>query len=1172
MPLVPLSQVQRNDRVCDQFEAAWKAGPRPRFEDFLVEVSLAQRLDLLRELLIVDLDYRRRLGECPTLDEYQAEYPALQLDRFADLFAETSQSMPSAPADETVDHNPAQDLHPQAALAAGPSDAQTRQWPSVRGYEIQSELGRGGMAVVYKACQLSLRREVALKMMLPGSGGEEELSRFRAEAEAVAQLQHANIVQVYEVGQSNGQPYFSLELVDGGSLEDKFRAAPQTPQEVAGIVETLARAVHVAHTKGIIHRDLKPSNVLVSGDGTLKVADFGLAKRLDNGSDQTRTGTVMGTPSFMAPEQAVGDIATMGPRVNVYALGAILYAGVTGRPPFRGATVWETIEQVRKQEPVSPRQLQPRLPRDLETLCLKCLQKEPDRRYATALELAADLRRFLDGRPVHARPVPAWQRALRWARRQPVLAALIVAVVLAAAGGTTGAVFYGLYNAQHARVLQQQIDRGRRIDDLWSQGRQAEALGKLAQAKECYVQALAALQADNAAPDETYRQIAEDRERVAQILRQKDDEQQRLVAIQQWTEKLKSFDAHREEILGHAVNVRDQEAATNAKQIRQEGPKAFSAIGLPDPQSPEKVVASLIEHRSLLPEEFKGLAAKIVQVLVFWAEAEAADEGAGNRQASLLKALKLLDTAKAVSEAADIPLSRSFFNRRADLLAKTGDTAAAKQEYDRTVSVNGDTAFDDFHEALELYRQGSFAAATLSCEKGLRLDPQDFWTEYLQSLCFVKQRRLLEAKVALRNCLSRRPKFFYASLLRATAEGQLGETPSAEADFNQALTGAPDAFARWLVLNTRGVMWIGAKQWSKAIDDLNQAVREQPDAPEAYINLAKAYDGAKQMAPARTALDRAIKLRPKDAALYHTRATLEVDQSDLPGARRDFEQAIAYAVRGKDDLYLASDCVQLGRLHLEAGEYMEALARLNAAIDVQPDYSAAHIQRAKTLLALERYSDAGAALDQYFRVEKKPKAEAYLARGLIHVQNHDNALAIEAFNRSLMIAVDKEAYLSRGWAYLQLDSPRPALADFEAAIRIDPAYADALCGRGHAQVYLGHIDDGVADVAKALALGEQKPALLFSAACLYAHAAALTRKEARTLKAVEVAVSYEEKTCQLLEARLRQEPEKQRTTFWEKNVRNERDLIRLRGNGKMQDLARKYGLAPATPAPKGSTQ
>jgi predicted Zn finger-like uncharacterized protein len=293
---------------------------------------------------------------------------------------------------------------------------------AVPGYEILGELGRGGMGVVYKARQAKLGRVVALKMILSGAhAGEADLARFRTEAEAIARLQHPNIVQVFEVGEHGGLPFFSLEFCDGGSLEKKLNGTPLPPKEAAALVETLARAMDAAHQRGVIHRDLKPANVLLAEDGAPKITDFGLAKKLDEAS-QTASGAVMGTPSYMAPEQVGGK---SGASADVYALGAILYECLTGRPPFKAATALDTMMQVAADEPVPPTQLQPRTPRDLETICLKCLRKEPAKRYASAAVLAEDLRRWRDGEPIAARPSGRGERLLKWVRRRPAAAALL---------------------------------------------------------------------------------------------------------------------------------------------------------------------------------------------------------------------------------------------------------------------------------------------------------------------------------------------------------------------------------------------------------------------------------------------------------------------------------------------------------------------------------------------------------------------------------------------------------------------------------------------------------------------------------------------------------------------------------------------------------------------------
>ena len=311
------------------------------------------------------------------------------------------------------------------------------EYPVVAGYRIIGELGRGGMGVVYKARQVGLKRMVALKMVLAGAhAGAVQLGRFQLEAEAVARLQHPNIVQIHEIGESGGLPYLSLEFINGGPLDRQIAGKPQPPRDAAQLVETLARAMHFAHGHRIVHRDLKPANILMTEDGVPKITDFGLAKNIEEiDSSQTRSGTIMGTPSYMAPEQARGEIHNIGPHSDLYSLGAILYELVTGRPPFVGATAVDTVVQVMNLEAVPPGQLRPDLPRDLATICMKCLQKDPARRYASCFELAEDLHRFLAGEVIRARPVGYPEMFARWCRRNPGIAGLTAATFLLLVAG-----------------------------------------------------------------------------------------------------------------------------------------------------------------------------------------------------------------------------------------------------------------------------------------------------------------------------------------------------------------------------------------------------------------------------------------------------------------------------------------------------------------------------------------------------------------------------------------------------------------------------------------------------------------------------------------------------------------------------------------------------------------
>ncbi|HTI49855.1 MAG TPA: serine/threonine-protein kinase, partial [Planctomycetaceae bacterium] len=355
-------------------------------------------------------------------------------------------------------------------------------------FEIVGAIGRGGAGIVYEARQPNVNRRVALKVLSAGAhAGPEQLVRFRAEAEAVGRLQHPNIVQIYEAGQQEGCPFLALEFVRGGSLRSRLNGAPQSPQASATLIETLARAMHAAHLSGIVHRDLKPANILFSGatlsgnegrahgvswsaDEIPKIADFGLAKAVSGPGDDvadalTQTGDLLGTPSYMSPEQASGHREQVGPTTDIYGLGAILYELLTGRPPFQGVTVVEVLQQVLSEDPVSPARLQPRLPRDLEIICLKCLEKQPACRYATALELADDLQRFVAGESIRARPVPRLSRLGRWCRRNPVLACLggLVGVLAAALLVGSLAATVRLQKAARERLAEARLAEARAV-------------------------------------------------------------------------------------------------------------------------------------------------------------------------------------------------------------------------------------------------------------------------------------------------------------------------------------------------------------------------------------------------------------------------------------------------------------------------------------------------------------------------------------------------------------------------------------------------------------------------------------------------------------------------------------------------------------------------------------
>jgi len=405
-----LDALEQIDAVCVRFEEEWRAQERPRIEDLLELFDGRERRQLLLELLLVEFNYRAQ------------QDPAWSLNSYRDRFAADAETVSKA----IERYSQRETTSPRGDGKAFPDNIHR-----LGDYELLEEIARGGMGVVCKARESLSGRVVAIKLLLHGPlADDEQIARFEREAKLATRLQDPNIVAAREVGRHAGQPYFVMDYVDGRSLRELVRERPLAPRDAARYVRVTAEAVHRAHEDGILHRDIKPSNVLIDREDQVRITDFGLAKLLTAGETLTESDGIMGTPSYMSPEQAVGDRSLIGRRSDVYSLGATLYELLAGRPPFAAATVVETLHQVKHQEPIPLRMINPAIPRDLETICLKCLRKTPHQRYATATELAADLQRWLNGDPIKARPVGWFEKSWQWCRRRPALLGSIAGIVV----------------------------------------------------------------------------------------------------------------------------------------------------------------------------------------------------------------------------------------------------------------------------------------------------------------------------------------------------------------------------------------------------------------------------------------------------------------------------------------------------------------------------------------------------------------------------------------------------------------------------------------------------------------------------------------------------------------------------------------------------------------------
>lgn len=1062
---------------------------------------------------------------------------------------------------------------PALSVPAGaPSDAAVLDKTSREGdlqldawlrYRIAEEIGHGGLGCVRRARDLYLGRDVAIKELLPGSTSTaDRIERFFLEAQLTGQLEHPGIVPVHALGATgDGQPFYTMKLIQGKTLaeliEEHHALEEHDPQRTVGLNAMLRALVDVAdaaafaHSRGVVHRDIKPLNVMVGDYGETLLVDWGLAKMYRDGEtrkrqreaavelgsstisrstgrsssrrrDETRAGTVMGTLAYMSPEQARGTAESLDHRADIFSLGATLYAILVGRPPYFGKQT-EMLEQARLGEYAEPREINPRVPRALEAICLRAIALHPDDRYQSAKQLGEEITRWQSGEPVEAYPEPWWDRAGRWIRKHRTFCVSIAVGVLVAA------LALGAWSAQRRRWIAADATASR---IALEKGQRAFDENRLQVAATLFGEA------QKHAADRALRELRSLANRWTQ---------KTVSAIQDRAaarNRLEDFRRLHQDAEFYGMLATGVDVEENVERTKEAATAALALFSL----RADSNESPLPDPAFYGAKEVDYLHAACRQLRRVYADAVAQPlperSQLQNRHAAK-QALALLELIRTESTS-----PKAYYLRRAFYLYQAGDEPAAQEALRRAEDEPPRGAEDHFLVGDFQYRGGKYDAAVASFRRALQQAPDHFWARYFLAASLVRLGQWQEAVTELSALVERRQGFIHLYLLRGFAHGELGDLKAAQADFQRAQDIDKSEFGLYL---NRGVLRLRHGKLEDAIDDFQKAISLKPESTEAYVNLAEACRLQKQPERALEKLQEVVRLSPHSARPHYLLARIHLDRDDDPAAWRELEQGINKADRGSR--LRAALYAEQGRMLARQGKTAEALDVYDRALQERDDYYDAYHLRAIALVELNRNREAIESFDKYLAESpllaevylpgkaisrglvaagsletwetgetargidaeaKRALAIVYRERGLARCMVGDGGGALEDFARAAQLVPDVDDFpmdydrvrfgimqSRRGWAYLN-QGRELARKAFDAAVKIMPDQGEPLTGRGYAYALLGRYREAIADAEEAIRLGPDGPGLYFNAAGIYAeaYARALADEEADDRDAV----------------------------------------------------------------------